>query len=433
MPPVSQSPDPSGPGQLSVLLIGPDESRRRAVADALSGCPIGVIREYSSYPADLDDLPRMMQQQCDVVVVDLDSDPEYALEVVESIYACGSATVMVCSAKADLDLAVRSMRAGAREFLTLPLNPATIGDALARISIRGTSNHPARKTARKLFVFMGAKGGCGVTTLAANFAVALAQESRQSTLLIDLGLPLGDAALNLGMAAEYSTFNALENFGRLDASFLSTLLARHSSGLSVLAAPSEFPPSQAPLDALDKLMAVARQNFDYVVVDAGTRMDLKDARFFDDSAILYLVTQVGVTELRNSNRMIGQFFTSRGAKLQVVVNRYMPQTLLLDDKQIEKALTRSIDWKIPDDYATARRTQNAATPLALEDSSISRAIRRMARKACGLPEEEKKAGGFGFLGWGRSKKKVEAEEEPSSPRHDILSINPASLGANHAK
>lgn len=396
-----QLPDTPGPSLLSVLLIGPDEQRRREIAAALYGGPVGLIQEYPSYPANLGDLPRILDKHCDVVVVDLDGDPEYALQVVENIYACGSATVIVCSAKANLELAVRCMRAGAREFLTLPLNPATIAEALARISVRGPSTHPARRSARKVFVFLGAKGGCGVTTIAANFAVSLAQESNQTTLLIDLGLPLGDAALNLGMVTEYSTYNAIQNYGRLDASFLSTLLAKHSSGLSVLAAPSEFSPTEAPLEAIDRMLAVARQNFDYVVVDAGTRMDLKDAKFLDDATILYLVTQVGVTELRNSNRMIGQYFVSRGSKLQVVLNRYTPQNLLLDDKAIEKALTRPIDWKIPDDYAAARRTQNAATPLAMEDSPISRVIRRMARKACGLPEEDEKGSRAGLFGWAR--------------------------------
>ncbi len=433
MPPSSQIPDSTGPAALSVVLIGPDEQRRRAVANALSGCPVGLIREYSAYPTDLDELPRMLEQQCDVVVVDLDSDPEYALEVVESIYAYGSATVIVCSARANLELAVRCMRAGAREFLTLPLNPATIADALARISIRGSSTHPARRTARKLFVVLGTKGGCGVTTLTSNFAVAMAQESQQSTLLIDLGLPLGDAALNLGMVTEYSTFNALENSNRLDASFLSTLLARHTSGLSVLAAPGEFTPSEPNLDAIDRLIAVARQNFDYVVVDAGTRVDLRDAKFFDESAILYLITQVGVTELRNANRMIGQFFASRGPKLQVVLNRYTPQALLFEDKQIEKALTRPIDWKIPDDYATARRTQNTAIPIAMEDSSISRAIRRMARRASGLPEDDDKGHRSGLFGWAsralsRSRAGREVEDDDSQPI-----ISGTSLGADHAK
>jgi pilus assembly protein CpaE len=433
MPASPQIPESSGPAALSVVLIGPDELRRRAVADALSSCPIGVIREFSSYPSDLDELPRMLGQQCDVVIVDLDADPEYALDVVESIYAFGSATVIVCSAKANLELAVRCMRAGAREFLTLPLNPATIADALARISIRGSSGNVGRKTARKLFVFLGAKGGCGVTTIAANFAVSLAQESQQSTLLIDLGLPLGDAALNLGMVTEYSTFNALENSARLDASFLSTLLARHTSGLSVLAAPTEFVGAEPPAAAVDRLLTVARQNFDYVVVDAGSRVDLKDAAFFDEYTNLYLVTQVGVTELRNSNRMIGQFFASRGPKLQVVVNRYAPQVQVLDDKQIEKALTRPIDWKIPDDFATARRTQNSATPLAMEDSSISRAIRRMARKACGLPEEDDKGARSGLFGWARgAMKRSRPVREAVDDRPPSIIATPA-LGHDHAK
>ncbi len=432
----SQIPDSPGSGALSVVLIGPDEQRRKAVAQALSESPIGVIREYSSYPASLDELPRMLEPQCDVVIVDLDGDPEYALEVVERIFTFGSATVIVCSAKANLELAVRCMRAGAREFLTLPLNPATIADALARISVRGSSSHPERRSSKKLFVFLGAKGGCGVTTIASNFAVSLAQESQQTTLLIDLCLPLGDAALNLGMVTEYSTFNALDNSSRLDGKFLSKLLARHTSGLAVLAAPSEFSSREPTLEAIDRLLAVARQSFDFVVVDGGTRMDLKDAVFFDESAILYLVTQIGVTELRNSNRMISQFFANRGPRLQVVVNRYLPQALLLDDKQVEKALTRPIDWKIPDDFATARRTQNTATPIAMEDSSISRAIRRMARQACGLPEEDDKAHRSGLFGWAhRAKKKSRPERQSGGAEDDgsLSTLSSPTLGADHAK
>ncbi len=436
MAPNSQIPDSPGSGALSVVLIGPDEQRRKAVAQALSGCSIGVIREFSSYPADLDELPRMLEHACDVVIVDLDADPEYALEVVERIYAFGSATVIVCSARANLELAVRCMRAGAREFLTLPLNPATLADALARISVRGSSSHPVRRSARKLFVFLGAKGGCGVTTIASNFAASLALESQQSTLLIDLGLPLGDAALNLGMVTEYSTFNALENYSRLDGKFLSKLLAHHTSGLAVLAAPSEFSANEPSLEAIDRLLSVSRQSFDFVVVDAGTRMDLKDAAFFDESAILYLVTQIGVTELRNSNRMISQFFASRGSKLQTVVNRYTPQALLLDDKQVEKALTRPIDWKVPDDFATARRTQNTAMPIAMEDSPISRAIRRMARKACGLPEEEDKVLRSGLFGWAHRAKKRSRPDHGSGGSEEsgsLSSLSSPTLGADHAK
>jgi len=382
---------------LSIALIGPEEQRRKEVAGALADVQNGTIREFSSYPPDLVDLPRMLDRLHDVILVDLDCDPDYAFGLVQSICAHGSATVMVYSARADLELAIRCMRAGAREFFTLPLAANDMSDALARVSVRRPGAFHAKR-AGKLFVFLGAKGGCGVTTLASNFAISLAQESGQKTMLIDLGLPLGDAAINLGMAAEYSTHNALHDSSRLDANFLSSLLATHSSGLSVLAAPGEFPRTETPMDAVNKLLAVARQNFDYVVVDAGSRLDLKDSALFDASAIIYLVTQVGVSELRNANRLVTRFFASRDGNLQIVLNRYTPRALLFDETHITKALTRPAQWRIPDDFASARRTRNTATPLALEDSPISIAIRQMARKACGLPENPEKKKGFSIFG-----------------------------------
>lgn len=387
----------TGSGLLSIALIGPNEERRADVVRILEEVQKGQVREFTSFPPDLDVLPQMLERRYDVVLVDIDSNPPYALDVVEAITAFGGATVMVYSGLQDLDLAVRCMRAGAREFLRLPLDAGELSEALSRVSAHGPAVQQGRRAARKLFTFLGAKGGCGVTTIAANFAISLAQESEQSTLLIDFGLPLGDAALNLGMVTEYSTANALQDFSRLDASFLSSLLARHNSGLSVLAAPGEFPRNGPSTDAIDRLVTVARQSFDYVVVDAGSRMDLRTTSVFEESAYLYLITQIGVSELRNANRMITQYFSTRESKLQIVLNRYIPRALGFDEKRIVKALTRTPDWKIPDDYATARRTQNTATPIAMEDSPISRAIRQMAQRACGAPEKRSSGGLFGLF------------------------------------
>jgi len=404
--------DASDNDVLSIVLIGPDEQRRQTVAGVLAECMAAsaggpqrqalaagmAIREFSSYSAGLDDLLQMLEQHCDVVMVDLDSDTEFALDVVERLSALDSATLMVYSAQTDRELVVRSMRAGAREFLTLPIVPADMDDALARISGRNPASGPVKGIGRRLFVFLGAKGGCGVTTLASNFAVLLAQESGQTTLLIDLGLPLGDAAINLGMVNEYSTVNALEDTSRLDTSFLSSLLARHSSGLYLLAAPREFSPRLIPNEAIDKLLAVARQSFDYIVVDAGSRLDLMESALFDESSSIYLVTQVGVSELRNANRLISQFFSARGRTLQIVLNRFIPHSMGVNEKQIAKALTRPAKWRIPDDFADARRPRNTATPLALKDSPISRAIRQMARTACGLPANQSRKKGFHIFG-----------------------------------
>jgi pilus assembly protein CpaE len=394
----ASSPESIGSETLSIALIGPDQLRRKEAANALLACSGTEVREYLAYPANLDEVPRLIEQRNDVIIIDLDSNPEFALELVENICAHGSATVMVYSSKPDSDLLVRCMRAGAREFLTPPFEHSKMAEALVRAAARRSVTRQPRKTGGRLLVFLGAKGGAGVTTLACNFAVSLAQESGQSTLLIDLDLPLGDAALNLGIVTEYSTVNALQEAGRLDASFLHKLLTKHSSGVSVLAAPGKFPLFHATNEAIDKLMSVARQEFDNVVVDVGARLDLTDTALFKDAFAIYLVTQAGIPELRNSNRLISQFFTVGSPKLEIVVNRYEPRALGVSDETITKALTRPPTWKIPNDYAAVRQMQNTATPLALGDSPIARLIKQMATSICGQRATQPKKKGFRLFG-----------------------------------
>jgi pilus assembly protein CpaE len=385
----THDPDALSAKVLSVALIGPQEQRRQAMASALAGSQASVTREFSSYP-QFDDVPRLLEAEYDVIIVELDTDPEQALDLVEHVCGSTSATVMVYSARTDSELLVRCMRAGAREFLTQPIPPSTIAEALVRASVRRPAVKPAKKVGGRLVVFLGSKGGSGVTTIASNFAIALAKESGRSTVLVDLDLPLGDAALTLGMNPEFSTASALQNFDRLDSNFLTKLLIKHSSGLSVLAAPDSYTSLQTSDEAVEKLLTVARQDFEYVVVDAGSNLGAGLKMLLDAASVVYLVTQVSIPELRNANRLISEFFNS-GRTLEVVLNRFTPRSLSIDEDHIQKALTKPINWKIPNDYQAARRAQDTATPLALEDSSISRVIRQMARTACNLsPNPDKK-------------------------------------------
>src|ERR1700721_846460 len=122
----ASSPDSIGSDTLSIALIGPDQLRRKEAANALLACNGAGWREYLAYPANLDEVPRLIEQRNDVIIIDLDSNPEFALELVESICANGSATVMVFSSKPDPDLLARCMRAGAPEFLTPPFERSKV-------------------------------------------------------------------------------------------------------------------------------------------------------------------------------------------------------------------------------------------------------------------------------------------------------------------
>jgi pilus assembly protein CpaE len=369
---------------MSIALIGPEDGRRSAAAMALTGCGYYDVTEFPAYPPGMDDVSKMLEEKYDVVIIDLDSDPEYALELLESMGGNGHATLMVYSENADPEVLVRCMRAGAREFLTLPFAQDMLTDALVRAAARRPLTRSAGKAEGKLLAFMGAKGGAGATTLACNFAVALAEEKSQKTILIDLDLPLGDAALNLGITAEFSTIDALRSADRLDGSFLTQLLVQHSSGLAVLAAPGRFLQYEAGYEAIDRLINVARLDFDNVVVDLGSRLDLMTTAAYKDATAIYLVTQASIPELRNSNRLIGQFFSGPVPKLEVVINRFEPRVLGgVSEEHISKALTRSVQWKIPNDYASVRKMQINATPLVMADSAITRQIRLMAKAAIG--------------------------------------------------
>jgi pilus assembly protein CpaE len=275
--------------------------------------------------------------------------------------------------------------------------PGAIGEALVRASVRRDEVRRHKTATGKLFVFAGPKGGSGVTTVASNFAVSLAAHARVA--LIDLDLHLGDAALALGISAKFSALDALEDPQRLDAELLAGLMTKHDSGVAVLAAPDDIPSAVPSKNDIDRLLRVAREDYPYVVVDAGSHLvELYEPLFAAANAV-YLVSQVSVADLRNANRFISRYFMGVAAdKLEIVLNRYQPRSLENDESAITKALTRPAKWKVPNDFAAVRRAQNAGTPLALEKSPVARALAEMAAAAAGQtsgPEKKRKFGLFG--------------------------------------
>jgi pilus assembly protein CpaE len=351
--------------------------------------------QMSRYPEGAQ-LTKLIDLDYDVIIIDLDSNPDSALVVVEGVCAASAGTVMVYSGDTHSELMIRCMRAGTREFISLPVAGATMAEALMRAAGRRASTRVLKRVDGRLCVFWGAKGGSGVTTIATNFAIAAAQESEEKVLLIDLDLPLGDAVLNLGLTPQYSTVDALQNYKRLDSNFLAKLTMHHDSGIHMLAAPGKLVPVMFSIEAVDKLIQVARQEFDCVVVDSGSRWDLTGTSLFDPTANMYLVTQVSIPELRNSNRLASEFFAAKVPKFEIVLNRYDSSSLGLDEEHITKVITRKPNWKVPNDYSAVREMQNNAIPLALNQSNISRVIRQMARGALGLPDKPVKKKRFLF-------------------------------------
>lgn len=391
--------------QLSIAVIGPDESLRAPLLGAISECRAGGVHNFHSYPPRVQDVNNLLELKCNVVMIELDSDPDYAVEIVRAVCAGSHSTVMVYSRMTDSevsnsDLLMRCMRLGAREFLNPPFPGTPLQEALSRAASRYLGNSETKKPLGRLTVFCAAKGGAGVTTIACNFAIALARQSGKKTLLIDMDLPLGDAALNLGINSVYSTVDALQNCSRLDSTFLSMLLVQHSSGLAVLPAPGRLPAYLIPSGAIDRLLNVARRDFDYIVVDAGSKSALtSNVLAYKSASTLYLVTQRGIPELRNASQILTHCQGIGAPKFEIVLNRYERSECEISDSDLARALGEPISWRIPSDSKEVRRIQDSSAPVEMSDSSIARPIEAMARVACGLPPEAPKEREPGLLRW----------------------------------
>ena len=155
------------------------------------------------------------------------------------------------------------MRAGANEFLQEPLTAAALGQAISRLLA-----HRATPAGRgEVFAFVGAKGGVGTTTAAVNVATALAKLAPSQTLLVDLHLTHGDAALLFGAEPRFSIVDALENTHRFDEAFFRGLVTPTKAGPALLASSDRALLPYGDVQRFAAVVEFAAQLYRYVVLD----------------------------------------------------------------------------------------------------------------------------------------------------------------------
>ena len=177
----------------------------------------------------------VIRMQPSAAVIMLGPAPEARLALVERLAAECPRTAIICASRdASPDLILKGFRAGAREFLRLPIIPAEFQTVMDRIAdlLAGQVEVP-KKRGRVVAVF-SSKGGCGTSFIATNLAAALDAPS----VLVDLNLQAGDLSLFLGLEPKFSIADLIENRERVDDSLLNSYLTPHSPRLSLLAAPA---------------------------------------------------------------------------------------------------------------------------------------------------------------------------------------------------
>ncbi len=164
---------------LRIALVDPNDGSRESLKAMLLGMDtVWLEADCSRYEF----FPDVIEQTGpDVGVVALDADPDRAIELIQRLSSEAPETaILAASENTDGHQILRTIRAGAREFLTLPLGNDDLASALDRVSQQkfGSTDGGARSC--EVIAIAGATGGVGTTSTAVNVGCVLAEDARNS-------------------------------------------------------------------------------------------------------------------------------------------------------------------------------------------------------------------------------------------------------------
>jgi pilus assembly protein CpaF len=339
----------------------------------------------------------------DICIIDFDRDRRKAAQASEMIHSAAPDTALFAvSSDAQPDLIIQAMRSGCSEYLLKPMGREQLLNAVARVG--GRRKERLQPFKAQVLAFMGAKGGCGVTSLVTQLGALLAGSLGRKTLLVDLHPDFGDAALYLGLTRHrYHFFELVENNDRLDAELLQSFLARHSSGLELIPAPegTDTPRRIVP-GAVAQTFDFLRMRCECILVDMPPGLSDENLEMIRHCDQFHVVTVSEVSALRNVVRHF-EYLTRKEIpreRFRVILNRHQKRSLITDG-EIEKTLGQRIFWKVPNQYAHMVKAINGGDPIALlSNSEVTKSLKDLASILGAKPGQERKREGSGLFGLG---------------------------------
>jgi pilus assembly protein CpaE len=280
-----------------VLIVGQDVQARFEVKRLVRQSQFSICGEAGF---GTEAVTLALEMKPDLVLCAMSEPVARSLQTVDSLLnALPETPVIVYSSSRDIDLARQAMVAGARDFLTMPATSEdmtrsilSVLEAEERRRMRASGQTSKWGSEGSVITVFGAKGGVGKTTIAVNVAVALAQETTQSVVLVDGDNGFGDVAGMLDLTPERDLTDLMRDLGKVTRETLPKYLVRHASGLNVLSAPADTLNWRGvEPEAFGRVLELLSKSHDIVVVDtAGLLTEVTVAALEKASLILWVVT-----------------------------------------------------------------------------------------------------------------------------------------------
>ena len=333
-----------------------------------------------------------IESQPDVVLMDINMPDMDGISATESIRKKVPFTqIIILSVQGDPNYMRRAMLAGARDFLTKPIDVDELSAAIKRAG-RVASNEK-EKLSTTVFATAGGgrpgsgtllpgdqghvvtifspKGGTGKTSLTANLAVAI-RKLGNAVAALDGNLQFGDLSFFFNQQAKNSVADLATRAQELDREVVSEVMIRHEgSGVHILAAPMrpEYADSVSGEQFADVVRYISRM-FPYVLVDTGSLLNDLTLAALDVADLVILMMTQDIPSIKNA-RLFLDLADGLGIsrnQIMLVMNRYDKRRSITPER-VKDNFKKDIDAIIPLDEKLVVPAMDRGEPFLLRNSA----------------------------------------------------------------
>jgi pilus assembly protein CpaE len=380
--------------ELSAVLIAPDRELAQQFIETLPQTrAFQILADLKGYPPQQTLEMRMRQLRPEVVLLDLSTDLEFAAELIKNLVQLNPAPQVVgLHSRNDSEAILRSLRAGASEFLYAPFDPATQKEAIARLRRLRKPEVITEPEIGEVIAFASSKPGSGASTLATQTAFALHRTTNKKVLLADCDLTGGTIGFYLKLSHPYSLIDALQHAEHLDTALWASLTV-NCGGVDILPAPAA--PFAEPFDPgrFHVVIEHARRLYDWVVLDLPAVFNRGSLVAVSEADKAYMVSTAELPSLHLTRRalnLVDQLGFPK-ERFQVVVNRVSRRDGI-GTGDMEKLFGCPVHANLPNDYFSLHRAITLGQPLGTE-GELGKAVDSLTGRLVQASNRNKKTAG----------------------------------------
>lgn len=343
-----------------IILLSVDRSLAERVTDAMQGRAAVELAQAV--------VPDMVEGPC-VILVDREAIPqERSLATALAAVAENAAgrPVVLVTGETGADEILHAIRSGADDVIPRMAEGGDIAAILGRLLNQSAADHGK---GGRLTLILGADPEAAAM-VATDMAVSRARAG-SSTLLIDCTMPTSAAEAYLDLPVSYGLASAIADIERLDASLLSSALARHDpSGLMLLTldgGSGTEPAGIAPTD-IAALVRLLRACCGDLFISAGSLRHPGLLRTLASLADrIELLCAQSIREMDTCRRLLERVGNGEAtlSRTRLLVWDHQP-AILLDSRRMADILRIGSVLSLPIDQPRMRNALNAGRPLAME-------------------------------------------------------------------